>query len=416
MKIEVDNVKGFTDYLPPESLKRAAIKKIVEETYRLYGFAPVETPIIEYDEMMKPDMLPNETEDEAVSDRFRLQDRASRNLGLRYEFTFQLAKIFKLNPNIKLPFRRYQIGEQFRDEPIRAGRTRQFTQCDADILGDSSLHADAECLALAKEIFTKLGIKAEAHVNNRKLIDAIIESCEITAKKQVLKEIDKMDKIGEDNVKMNLKKYADSNQIITLFKLLGKDIDFFIENGFEGAKELKELGDLCKTYGFVIKIRPTLVRGFSYYTGNVFEFMTDAKYAIAGGGRYDKTVGKFLNREIPAVGISFSIEAIMGLCSDAINKLETSSLADVIVISIGKERDAIKLTSKLRKEGVSTITMFDKPGKAIEYANVQQIRYVIFIGEKEAEKKKFTLRNMGSGKESLLAEKSLISTLKKELS
>src|SRR3989344_6464741 len=138
---EVDTVKGFTDYLPPESLKRDKIRKIVEKVYRLYGFLPIETPIIEYDETMKPNTLPNEQEDEAVSDRFRLKDRAARSLGLRYEFTFQLSRILKQNPNIKLPFRRYQIGDVFRDEPIRAGRTRQFTQCDIDILGDSSVNA-----------------------------------------------------------------------------------------------------------------------------------------------------------------------------------------------------------------------------------------------------------------------------------
>jgi len=129
---DVTTVKGFRDYLPPESLIRERITKIAKEVYKKYGFLPVETPVIEFDELMRPD-TPND-EDEAVADRFRLKDRGGRNLGLRYEFTFQLARIFKENPNIKLPFRRYQIGTVFRDEPIRLGRTRQFTQCDADIL------------------------------------------------------------------------------------------------------------------------------------------------------------------------------------------------------------------------------------------------------------------------------------------
>ena len=123
MKTEIDTVKGFQDYLPPESLKREAIKKIVEKWFKLYGFSPVETPIIEFDELMQ-----SNTEDEAVSDRFRLKDKGNRELGLRYEFTFQLARILKKNPTIKLPFKRYQIGEVFRDEPLRVGRTRQFTQ------------------------------------------------------------------------------------------------------------------------------------------------------------------------------------------------------------------------------------------------------------------------------------------------
>ena len=175
MKIEIDTVKGFQDILPPESLKRKAVQEVIEKYYKLYGFLPVETPIVEFDELMKPDTL-EENPDEAVSDRFKLKDRAGRNLGLRYEFTFQLARIFKQNPNIKLPFRRYQIGPNFRDEPIGPGRFRQFTQCDADIIGDSSMEADAECLAMISDILKELQIEAEIEVNNRKLLNSIIES------------------------------------------------------------------------------------------------------------------------------------------------------------------------------------------------------------------------------------------------
>ena len=148
MEIEATTVKGFQDILPPESLKREAVKKIIEKWFKLYGFIPIETPIIEFDELMRSETLASEKEDEAISDRFKLKDRASRNLGLRYEFTFQLARILKQNPNIKLPFRRYQIGPVFRDEPVASDRFRQFTQCDADIIGNSSIDADAECLAL----------------------------------------------------------------------------------------------------------------------------------------------------------------------------------------------------------------------------------------------------------------------------
>src|SRR3972149_1357722 len=192
MKIEVDTVKGFQDYLPPESLKRDAVRKVVEKQFKLHGFVPIETPVVEFDELMKPD-TPNE-EDEAISDRFRLTDRAGRNLGLRYEFTFQLARIFKQNPNIKMPFRRYQIGEVFRDEPIGAGRFRQFTQCDADIIGDASIDADAECLALISDILKELKIESEIQVNNRKLLNAILESVQITDRTKVMRELDKMEK------------------------------------------------------------------------------------------------------------------------------------------------------------------------------------------------------------------------------
>lgn len=411
MKIEASTVKGFQDYLPPESQKREAIKKIVEKYFRLYGFLPVETPVIEFDELMKSDTLPNEEEDEAISDRFRLKDRAGRNLGLRYEFTFQLARIFKQNPTIKLPFKRYQIGPVFRDEPIRTGRTRQFVQCDADIIGDKSVDADAELISMFSDIFKELKIKDyEIEVNNRKLLNSIIESVQIGNPKVVMRELDKISKIGEDAVKTNLRKYTTPNQIVTLFKLLEKDLKFFKENAFDGAEELEDFQDKCNDYGIKIKFNPFMIRGFGYYTGNIFEFITKNKTACAGGGRFDNTVGKYSGREIPAVGISFSLEAIMGLFPEEISKLDIDS-TKAVLISISQDKETIKLSKKLRKSNVSCITQFVKPGKALEYANAMNIPYAIFIGEEEVDKKKFKLKNMESGKEELLTEKQIIKKL-----
>lgn len=411
MIYEPETVKGFEDYLPQESQKREKIKEIAKKYFQLYGFLPVETPSIEFDELMRTDNLADE--DEAVRDRFRLRDRANRNLGLRYELTFQLARLFKQNPNIKLPFKKYQIGTVFRDEPIRPGRTREFTQCDVDIIGDSSINADAECLAVISDILKELKIESvEIQINNRKLIDEIIKSVQITEKQQTLREIDKIDKIGEDQVKMNLKKFADSNQILSLFKLMDKDIKFFKDNMFAGSEELAELIEKCKQYNIKLKFNPRLMRGFNYYTGNVFE-VTVGKTALLGGGRYDKLVGKYLvGKDIPAVGISFSLEAITGLCESEISKLKIDN-TKAIIISIEKDKESIKLAQNLRKNNVSCTINSQGPGKALEYANSYKIPFAIFVGKEEITSKKFKLRNMESGEESLLTEKSLISKLKK---
>jgi histidyl-tRNA synthetase len=407
MKIEVDTVKGFQDYLPPESLKRNAVQKIIEKWFQRYGFIPIETPIVEFDELMKPDVLPGETEDEAVSDRFRLKDRAGRNLGLRYEFTFQLARILKQNQNMKLPFKRYQIGPVFRDEPTGAGRYRQFTQCDPDIIGDPSVKADAEILACVMDILKELKIPAEIQVNNRKLLQSLIESVEIKEVKAVMRELDKLSKTGEDHVKMNLKKYADSNQILTLFKLLEKDLSFFIENVFDGAGELEALQNECALYGLKVKISPTMIRGFGYYTGNIFEVVGTNKQSIAGGGRYDKVVGKYLGREIPAVGISFGLERVTELANIAV-----PALPSTLVISIEQDAAAVKLAGKMRKNGISCAVSSEKVGKALEYANAYSIPYVVFVGENELAQKKFKLRDMKKGTEEELGEKALIKALK----
>lgn len=407
MLIEVDTVKGFQDILPPASLKRRAVREVVERYYQLYGFLPIETPMIEFDELMRPDSLAGE--DEAVSDRFRLKDRGGRNLGLRYEFTFQLARIFKLNPTIKLPFKRYQIGENFRDEPVGPGRFRQFTQCDADIVGEHSLDADAECLALVKDILDALQIEAVIHVNNRKLIAALIESVQIGDGAAVMRELDKIDKIGEDHVKSNLRKYADANQILTLFKLLEKDLAFFVGNGFDGAVDLETLQKKCSAYGVKIVISPTLVRGLSYYTGAIFEVRQAGKsLSIAAGGRYDKVVGKFVQREIPAVGISFGLDRVAELA-----KISVPAPVSALLISFNKDGHMIKLARKLREEGIACVTASGKPGKAMDYANAYTIPYVIFIGDEEVAKKKWKLKDMRTGEERYLVEKSLIGVLRK---
>ena len=406
MIFEPEKVKGFQDILPPKSLKREKVKSLIEKYFKLHGFLPVETPTIEYDELMRSDTL--DKEDGVISDRFKLKDKGNRNLGLRYELTFQLKRIFKQNPNIKLPFKKYQIGKIFRDEPTGPGRFREFTQCDIDIIGDSSIKVDAECLAVFSDILKKLKINSEIQVNNRKLINSIIESVKISEKINVMRELDKIEKIGEDSVKANLRKYADANQILTLFKILEKPLEFFTKNLFEGSEEIKELEKLGKNFDFKIKFNPFMVRGLEYYTGNVFEIKAEGKKdSIASGGRYDNLVGKYLNKKIPAIGISFGLERLTELAN-----IE-SDRTKVTLISLNQDKETIKLAKKLRNSEISCNTMFGKPGKALDYTNSLGIPYAIFIGGEEIKIKKFKLKEMSSGEEKLLTEKQLLNKLKK---
>lgn len=258
------------------------------------------------------------------------------------------------------------------------------------------------------DILSELKIKSEIQINNRKLLNTILESVKIENKQQVMRELDKLAKIGEDTVKANIRAFADTNQIITLFKLLEKPLGFFVENLFEGAKELKELLEKLKLYGFKAKFNPIMIRGLSYYTGNIFEIKVEGqKDTLAGGGRYDNTVGKFVNKIVPAVGFSFGFERVSQLAT-----VQTDN-TKAVLISIEKDKETIKLGQRMRKEGVSCITVFDKIGKALEYANSYKIPFAIFIGEEEVKSEKFKLKDLSSGKEKLLTEKSIISKLKK---
>lgn len=397
----IETVKGFRDILPPASLKRRKIRETIEKNFKLFGFLPLETPTIEFEELLKGD---NEN-DEAVSDRFRLKDRGERELGLRFEFTFQLSRLFKENPNLKLPFRRYQIGSVFRDEALRPGKYKEFTQCDADIVGDPSVKADAECVALAYKILKDLGIEAEIKVNNRKLLNSLLEKLEISSnQQQILRELDKLDKLSEKEVQANLQKILSSQKISSLFTLLKKDLTYFLKNGFKGAEELKELLELGKIYGYTFTFSPILMRGFSYYTGNVWELWAKGKnMALAGGGRYDNKVGKYTNRSLPAVGVSF------GKLLDW-EEIEPD-FNQTLIISLGQDQVALTLANQLREENLACVLMYGKISKALEYANAYSIPFVIFLGEDEAKSKKYKLKDMKTGKEELLSLTSLIKKL-----
>ena len=396
----IETVKGFRDVLPPESIKRQKIRQIIEKNFKIFGFIPIETPTIEYEELVKGD---NE-KDSAVSDRFRLTDRGKRELALRFEFTFQLKRIFKENPNIKLPFRRYQMGYVFRDEPIEKDRYREFMQCDVDIIGDASIKADAECLAVTDKICKELEIKYKVLINNRKLINSILQRLEINDNQNVLRELDKIAKVGEDIVKQELTRYAEKDQIVKLFKILNNNIDYFVKEKFEGANEILELMNLCKQYKINAIFSPFLMRGLAYYTGNIFEGYSDEiRGSIFGGGRYDNSVGRYVNKQLPAVGNSLG-----RLLDLKVNAESTKCL----LISIAQDKKTIDLMSNLRDSEISCF-MMEKPSKALEYANSYEIPFVIFLGEDEVKKKKFKLRDMKTGKESMLSEDSIIRFLKK---
>jgi histidyl-tRNA synthetase len=386
--MNTETVKGFADFLGPEARKREKIRKIIQEQFELYGFEPAETPIIEQEEFVRGEN-PN---DEAVRDIFRLQDRGERKLALRYEFTFQLKRIAK---NQKLPYKRYQIGYNFRDEPIRKGRTRQFIQCDADIIG-STVKDEAEILSLGKKVFEKLGMPVKIYVNNRKLINEILvaEKIEEKNRNSVIRELDKLDKLSKKEVADNLKEYG-AEKLVKLFEQPEKEFEKY---GF--YKEIKELKKYCKLYGVDVEFRPFLARGLSYYNGTVFEiWSTELNASLSGGG-------SFLIDGAQSTGFALGLEPI-----SLLTKIEGDN-TQVQIISVGQDEETIRLAEKLREEKVSVIVLLDKnPGKAMEYANSKGIGKVIFVGKDEVESKKFKVKDMKTGKESVVSEAKLVGAL-----
>ena len=379
-------VKGFRDI--EDARKRNAIRKVIENTFALYNFRPVEMPLIEYEEFVRG----NNADDEAVSSIFKLTDRGERKLALRYELTFQYKRLAQ---NKKLPYKIYQIGAVFRDEPITGNRWRQFTQCDVDIVG-ATLPDIAELLKISSEIFKQLNITPVISVNNRKLLNEILDELSIAEKdrEQVIREIDKLDKLSEKEVFENLKKYK-AEKILAILK---KPESYFEK--YENYKDIQELKKLCTFYGIKISFSPFLARGLSYYNWIIFEIKSSLKETLAGGGSY-------VINGMQSSGISLGLDRL-----ELLAKINVP-FKKVLVISLEQDKAAVALTQKIRGAAISCQLFYGKPGKALDYANATNIPLVVFVGETEVKKKKFTLKNMNSGKEKLLGEKKLIEDLKK---
>lgn len=374
---KISLVKGFNDITGKEAEKRSLIQEVIRRTFEKYNFEQAETPIIEYEDFVKS----GNSSDEAISDIFRLSDKGKRKLALRYELTFQLKRI---SENKKLPYRRFQIGPVFRDEPIQGNRLRQFTQCDVDVVG-STIKDEAELLSIVKEIFDSLKIKYTIFVNSRKLLNEILNELGIEDKEGAIREIDKVDKLSEKEVKENLKKYKNSEKLIEIIK---NPESYFKK--YESYKNIEELKKYCSYYGVSVKFLPSLARGLSYYNGNVFEIkVSGIKETICAGGSY--FVGK-----TQSSGISFGLDRI---------QLITKALIEIdkyLVVSLGEDVKAIQVAQKLRKQGKNTTLFYGKPSKALEYANSYGIKKVVFVGKKEVQKKTFRVKDMVSGRETSL--------------
>ncbi|MBT4334395.1 histidine--tRNA ligase [archaeon] len=380
----METIKGFKDYTGEEAVKRKQMKDVLTRYFTLYGFEPAESPIIEYETFVKGD----NADDDAISEIFKLKDRGKRKLALRYEFTFQLSRLAR---NKKLPYKRYQLGYVFRDEPTSTNRFRQFTQCDADIVG-SSIKDEAEILSLASNILNEFGLKTVININNRKLLNEILDSEGIKKKEEVIREIDKLDKLSELEIKKNLKKY-NAEKMLDLFK---KPESYFKK--YDSYSEIIKLKGYCKMYGVKVNFQPFLARGLSYYNGSIFEIKSKKmKETLIAGGSY-------IVNNFQSTGISFGLERLSNL-SDY--KKDNSS---ILVVSLSQDSESIDLISDFRNNGIISSLYYGKPSKALQYADSKSIDYVLFVGEKEIKNKKYTLKDMKTGKE---VSASISSILKK---
>ena len=435
--------KGTRDFGPGEMKKREYLFKIFKDTFSLYGFNALETPSMENINVLngkygeEGDKLIFRILDSGdfIKDVDNIESKDSNNLrkeiskkGLRYDLTVPFARYVSMNRDkITLPFKRYQIQNVWRADRPQKGRFREFYQCDVDYIGTKSIICEVEIIDLVYAIFEKLKIQDfSVKLNNRKVLFGIVETLSLQDNfDKICIIIDKIDKIGKDKFVEELKNIdLSKSQIEKLNSVLFFDgsnddkikflKDFLSKSstGLEGINEIENLTMLSKEFTFDIN----LARGLSYYTSSIFEVILDEKNigSLCGGGRYDDLTEIFGYKDISGIGISFGIERIYeimkerNLFPNSINKKDI-----VLVCSMSKKylNDSFRISSILRNNNISTDLYPDNPKlkKQLQYANNNDIPYVIIIGEDEVASKLYTLKDMETGSQEKLGIDEIIS-------
>ena len=412
-KIELKNVKGTYDYLPEQQKIRNYINDTLKEVFEKYGYQPLETPILCYYDLLAGKY---DESNDILNEIYKLTDQGDRKLGLRYDLTVPFAKCIAITKDLRLPFKRYEIGRVFRDGPVKTGRDREFIQCDVDVVGISGQMIEAEIISLFLDGCDKLDIDVLIKYNSRNLMSGLIKEQNIADElvSSVITIIDKLEKISEAEIIEEFNKIGVSQQtalnLLNIFKLNVEELSKLYNNTNnelikKGLEEIKELESYIVKLGIQDKTKfvATLARGQEYYTGNVFEaYSKELTCSIGGGGRYDNMITDFINdgNAYPAVGISFGLSAIYEILRKR-EQFKNKSLIDIYVIPMNTKKESLILANKLRQLNYKVdIEMNDKKlKKSFEFANRENIPYVIVLGEDEVNNNYFNLKNMITGEQ-----------------
>jgi len=412
---------GFMELLPADQIQFNKLANTIRDTYESFGFMPIDTPIIEKSEIL---LAKGGGETEKQIYRF---SKGSNDLSLRFDLTVPLARYVAQNFNsLTFPFRRYQIGKVYRGERNQKGRFREFYQCDIDIVGNNSLSIlnDAEIPSIIYSIFNNLGFKDfTIKINNRKLLNGFFEALEIEDKAEVLRIIDKIDKIGVPTATEELLDSGLSKEVVDKIEefinisgsnqdilLLLKNLNISSVSFKDGVEELSIVTNYVKLFGVPddnLKIDLKISRGLDYYTGTVYEtFLNEYPSigSVCSGGRYDNLAEYYTKQKLPGVGISIGLTRLFYQLNEAgFFKNDTStSITKALIIPLDNNIDyGILVAKALRDKGVITEIYLEdtKMVKKLGYADKLGIPFAILIGEKEAQNKTVTIKNMVTGEQ-----------------
>lgn len=436
MKIEPRTLPGFMELLPNDQIQFNSMMDKIKKSYERFGFLPLDTPIIEMAEILLA-KAGGETEKQIY--RF---NKGENDLALRFDLTVPLAKyVCEYYNDISFPFKRYQIGKVYRGERPQKGRYREFYQCDIDIIGDGelSLINDAEMPSVIYTTIKELGFdNFTIRINNRKILNGLFADLDLEKESvEIMRIIDKIEKIGKDNVIKCLEDLKIDNskidQIMGFLEINGntdekleklKNLGFRNELFVQGVEELSEVVKNVRLFGVPdinFNVDLTIARGLDYYTGTVYEtFLNDYRElgSVCSGGRYDNLAEYYTDKKMPGVGVSIGLTRLYYKLKE-LNIIDDNkkSISKVLVISMLDNNDrALEVGSILRKEGINTDVYLEKKKiKAkFKYADKLNVPYVTVIGEEEEKNGTVTLKNMETGNQEEVNIDKLIEILKAE--
>ncbi len=380
--MKVQTPKGFRDFLPKDALKRQIVIGKITETFKKFGFDPLETPTLEFEETLTGKY----GEEEKLI--YKFETPGGDKVALKYDQTVPLARVIAQYPDLPKPFKRYQIQSAYRGENTQKGRYREFLQCDADIIGPSTPLADAEILALCFEIYSNLALKIVIKINDRALLSGI--------EPKYLAAIDKLNKIGKDGVLEELeRKGLSETDASTLFDKVTSNQP--TDNLNDIIANFSSLGYPAKALQF----DPTLVRGLDYYTGLILEVVLEDNpngSSLCGGGRWDTMIGKFTGRDEAAVGFAIGLDRTIEAMEETgvLDPATTNTKALVTIFSPELEFRSVEVVQTLRQNNIPSEIYLDpdaKLDKQLKYADNKGIPYVVIIGPDEVKNNTVTLKN-----------------------
>ncbi len=426
--------RGFRDFEPHEMILRKEVMAKIESVFRRYGFDPIETPAVELFEILSGKY--GEEAENKLMWRFR-DPWGDREYALRYDLTVPLARFVAMHRNFPLPFKRYHIAPVWRHEEPQRGRYREFYQCDADIVGSPYPEADAEILMLTEDVYRELGIEGvRIMINDRRILKGIFEEeLGIRDPMNVYRAIDKLDKIGLEGVKGELKRIGISEtiidkivNIISLRAPLEEAIrDLQARYGsnqhvIEGIKHLEEISAIVRSKNVVFDM--SLVRGLDYYTGPIFEAVVEGIKigSIGGGGRYDNLIEMFTGTKVPATGFSIGLDRVIEVGLElGVFSISKKTYNQVYVVVMDRDSSvfnyAINIVRDLRSNGISVSwdLMRRSYQKQREYARKLSVPVILYIGKAEVESGKVTIYITTSGERREIERGMLVKTLKEIL-